>query len=284
LTARHRFRLLALLPLLFPALPALAATGDWAAGEHARMRLVAAPPAPGAPLEAVIELELDPGWKTYWRAPGDAGIPPRLDFGASENAGDATIDYPAPERSDDGFSVSNVYHDRVVLPVRFAISDPARPAHLSLVADLGVCKDICLPVSLSASLAVPAGDDDPDAAAAIAAAKAALPGPGRAGVFEIETVRQTGGSENVPEYEVGVATTAPDESLLFVETPSDWYPAAPVLTSAGKGVATYRFSVDRKTAAGPLAGATIRLTLKAGTTATTRAFKLNASGEAVAIP
>ncbi|MBZ9934800.1 hypothetical protein LB518_00715 [Mesorhizobium sp. BR1-1-16] len=284
MTALYRFRLLSLLPLFFLALPALAATGDWAEGEHARMRLVAARPASGAPLEAAIELELDPGWKTYWRAPGDAGIPPRLDFGASENAGDATVDYPAPERSDDGVSASNVYHDRVVLPVRFATSDPARPTQLALVADLGVCKDICLPVSLSASLVVPAEDDDPDAAAAIAAAKAALPGPGQAGVFEIESVRQTGGSDKVPEYEVGVATTAPADSLLFVETPSDWYAAAPVLTAAGKGVATYRFSVDRKTAAGPLAGATIRLTLKAGNAATTRAFRLNASGEAVADP
>ncbi|SHE72828.1 Thiol-disulfide interchange protein, contains DsbC and DsbD domains [Kaistia soli DSM 19436] len=284
MTPRLLFRLFPLLPAILFALPAFAATGQWAEGEHARMRLVAARPAPGAPFEAAIELELDPGWKTYWRTPGDAGIPPRFDFSASTNAGGATIDYPAPERSDDGFSVSNVYHDRVLLPVRFSLSDPDEPARLVLAADLGVCKDICLPVSLSANLDVSPADAEPRAIATLAEARAALPGPGQTGVFEIEALRQVGGNEKSPEYEVEVAAASPDDSLLFVETPSDWYPATPTLASTGKGTATYRFAIDRKTASGPLAGASIRLTLSSGSAATTRAFTLGSTGAATATP
>lgn len=283
-TTCRLLHLLALLPPVFFAMPAFGSTSGWAEGEHARMRLIAARSAPDAPLEAVIEIELDPGWKTYWRTPGDAGIPPRFDFSASENASGATIDYPAPERSDDGFSVSNVYHDRVLLPVRFEGGDPARPARLALAADLGVCKDICLPVSLSASLDVPLGEAEPAAIETLAEARAALPGAGKAGVFEIETLRQVGGDDKTPEYEAVVATADPDDSLLFVETPSDWYPATPSRASARKGTATYRFTVDRKTAAGPLAGASIRLTLSTGNAATSRAFTLGASGAATATP
>ncbi len=276
-------RLSALAILAWP-LPLLAATGEWVTGNHVRMRLTATPSAPAGPLEAAIEIELDPGWKTYWRNPGDAGIPPRLDFSASGNAGEAHVDFPAPEREDDGFSVSNIYHDRVVLPVRFAASNPARPSQLVLAADLGVCNEICLPVSLALALDVPAGIVDAAAAETIVAAKAALPGPGEPGTFEIASLKRVGGADATPEFEVSVATRAPDASVLFVETPSDWYAAPPTVSASGEGRATYRFTVDRKTAAGPLAGAALRLTLATPDAATTQAFTLAADGSAVAAP
>lgn len=249
-----------------------------------RLRLVAArPAATAAPLDAAIEIELDPGWKTYWRTPGDAGIPPRLDFSASENAGGATVDFPAPQRDDDGFTVSNVYRDRVVLPVRFADSRPGEAVKLVLAAHLGVCKEVCLPVNLSVALDLPADAPDDGAADEIAAARAALPGNGRPGVFEVRSLKRVGGDDRAPQFEAVVATDAP-ESLLFVETPTDWYPASPSATSAAAGEAVYRFSVDRKTATVPLAGATIRLTLAAGDAAATRAFTLGADGTAAPAP
>ncbi len=281
--ARWALRLTALASFLAP-LPALAAVGDWVEGQHVRMRLVATHASPEAPLEAAIEIELDPGWKTYWRSPGDAGIPPRLDFSASDNAVDARVEFPAPERDDDGFSVSNVYHDRVALPVRFAAGDPARAARLQLQADLGVCNDICLPVSLALALDVPAADRDGDAAAVIDAARDALPRPGEPGTFEIARLSRVGGPDTAPEFEAEVVTAASTGSVLFVETPSDWYAAAPARAASGEGRATYRFSVDRKTAAGPLAGATVRLTLATPDGATTRAFTLAASGPATPVP
>ncbi len=274
---------LSALALLAAPLPARAAVGDWVEGQHVRMRLVATHATPGAPLEAAIEIELDPGWKTYWRSPGDAGIPPRLDFSGSENAKEASVDFPAPEHDDDGVSVSNVYHDSVTLPVRFVAGDAGQPARLQLAADLGVCNDICLPVSLALGLDVPAGDSDSDAAAVIDAAKALLPGPGQPGAFEIATLSRIGGPDTAPEFEVSVATAAAG-SVLFVETPSDWYAAPPALAASGEGRATYRFTVDRKTAAGPLAGATLRLTLATPDAATTRAFVLAPGGPAKPLP
>jgi suppressor for copper-sensitivity B len=257
-----------------------AATGDWSTTDHVGIRLLAAQPAAGVPLQAAIEIVLDPGWKTYWRTPGDAGIPPRFDFSGSENASGASVAFPAPERSDDGFSVSNVYHDRVVLPVSFAKTDPSQPVRLELNATLGICADVCVPIDLSASLDVAPGAPDDGAMAAITAARAALPGPGRADAFEVAGLRRVGGSDKAPEFEVELATADPSATLLFVEMPPDWYPAPPEPQAGSGGPARYRITVDRKTATTPLDGAVVRLTMTADGEAATRAFRLGPDGAA----
>jgi suppressor for copper-sensitivity B len=271
-------RLLVFLFALLAAVPAHAAIGEWQAGDHVRLRLIAARSADGA-LDGIVEMELDPGWKTYWRSPGDSGIPPRLDFSASTGVSDPAIDFPAPERSDDGFAVSNVYHGKVALPFRFATAVAAAPIRLELAADLGVCDEICLPVSLKAGLDVPPGESDAAAAARIAEARAALPGQGRPGEFEILSLKRAGGTDKLPVFEAAVRSDGASAPILFAETPADWYPAAPMPTGPAKsGEATFRFEVDRKTATTPLGGATIRLTLKNGDAATERLFHLDANG------
>lgn len=261
-----------------------AATGEWSTTDHVGIRLLAAQPAPGVPLQAAIEIVLDPGWKTYWRTPGDAGIPPRFDFSASENAAGAEVAFPAPERSDDGFSVSNVYHNRVVLPVSFATTDPSKPVRLDLAANLGICADVCVPIDLSASLDVAPGAPDDGAMAAITAARAALPGPGRAGAFEVTGLERAGGSDKAPEFDVTVRAPDPAATTLFVEMPPDWYPAPPEAKVASGGPVRYRIAVDRKTATTPLDGAVVRLTMTSNGEATTRAFRLGPDGKAVPVP
>jgi len=269
----------AALLLVLSALPAHAAIGDWSQGDHIRLRLVASRAEDGR-IEGVVQLELDPGWKTYWRSPGDAGIPPRLDFGSSANASGVHVDFPAPERSDDGFAATNVYHDRVDLPFRVAESAIGQPARLELAADLGVCEDICIPVSLMASLDIPADDRDGAAAGLVAEARAAIPGPGRPGRFEILSLRRAGGSDKLPVFEAAVRVP-PGDALLFVETPADWYAAPPATSGATEAGATlFRFEVDRKSATSALDGAEIRLTLRDGDAAAERTFRLDASGSA----
>ena len=194
-----RLRLARLAPfaLLAVAVPAHAAIGEWASGEHVRLRLVATHDEDGA-LQGLIEMELEPGWKTYWRSPGDAGIPPRFDFSASRNAAGAEVDFPAPERSDDGFAASNVYHDRVALPVRFSTSTAGQPVRLDLAADLGVCDEVCLPVAVKAVLDVSADDRDNAADGMIREARAALPGPGRPGASAAMTARRSSRPKSKP--------------------------------------------------------------------------------------
>ncbi len=117
---------------------------------------------------AAISLALAPGWKTYWRAPGDAGIPPSFDWSGSENLGKVTLHWPSPHLIALNGMESIGYLDGLTLPVEVTPADPGKPVYLALKMDLGVCHDICLPATLqlSADLQGP-GAPDPAISAAL---------------------------------------------------------------------------------------------------------------------
>ena len=102
-------------------------------------------------LLAGIEIALDPGWKTYWRTPGE-GIPPSFSWDESANLKAAEVLWPAPVRFIIADAVSLGYKERVVLPVLITPEDPAKPVSLNLDIAYGVCKDICMPVEAQLSL------------------------------------------------------------------------------------------------------------------------------------
>ncbi len=100
---------------------------------------------------AALELVLAPGWKTYWRSPGDSGIPPSFDWSGSTNVKSVRLHWPSPTVFHTNGLQSIGYHDRLVLPVEVTAIDPAKPIRLSARVDLGICDEICLPASLSLS-------------------------------------------------------------------------------------------------------------------------------------
>lgn len=110
---------------------------------------------------AGVEFRLAPGWKTYWRAPGDAGIPPSFDWSASENVAHARIIWPRPIVFETNGLRSIGYAGDVVLPVEVTPRDPSRPVRLRASVDLGVCSDVCVPahLTLDAGLAGPGAPD-----------------------------------------------------------------------------------------------------------------------------
>ncbi|MEX0305765.1 MAG: protein-disulfide reductase DsbD domain-containing protein [Ruegeria sp.] len=95
--------------------------------------------------QGALRLTLKDGWKTYWRAPGDAGIPPQFDWSGSRNVGDIAITWPAPKIFDQNGLQSIGYEDQLVLPVEITPKNPAKPVRLRGEMDLGVCKDVCVP-------------------------------------------------------------------------------------------------------------------------------------------
>lgn len=120
---------------------------------------------------AAIRLRMAPGWKTYWRSPGDAGIPPEFDWSGSENLRDVAITWPTPKVFDQGGVNSIGYASEVILPLTLTPRRPGQPMTLDVTIDLGVCSDICLPQSLqlSALLGNTGSKPDPTIAAALAA-------------------------------------------------------------------------------------------------------------------
>ncbi|KIC46489.1 hypothetical protein RA28_01465 [Ruegeria sp. ANG-S4] len=134
--------------------------------------------------QGALRLTLKDGWKTYWRAPGDAGIPPQFNWAGSGNVGDIKIIWPAPSVFDQNGLQSIGYADQLVLPVEITPKNPAKPVRLRGEMDLGVCKDVCVPGRLGFDHTL---DSQAGRNPAIAAALAQRPFSAReAGVAETE--------------------------------------------------------------------------------------------------
>ena len=98
---------------------------------------------------AALHLSLAPHWKTYWRAPGETGIPPQFDWSGSRNLKSVTLHWPSPQVITlDGLQ-SIGYLQQLVLPLEIVAIDPAKPVDLRLQMALGVCKDICMPAAFA---------------------------------------------------------------------------------------------------------------------------------------
>ena len=119
-----------------------------------------------------LRLTLKDGWKTYWRAPGDAGIPPSFTWQGSRNLGDLQITWPAPQVFDAGGLRTIGYKNELVLPVEITPVDASRPVRLRGKMEVGICSDICVPGTLKFDHDV---DTDASRNPAIAAAMAQRP-------------------------------------------------------------------------------------------------------------
>lgn len=254
---------LALLVALVLVHPAAAAVGAWGQGQKAQMRLLASGVADGR-LSAALEIVLPPGSDTYWRSPGDAGVEPTLDFSRSQNVGHVEVAFPVPTRENDGFAVTNVYHDRVVLLLDVPVIDVHKPVTLALAVSIGVCDKICVPDELSAELTIAPGNNDADAARLIAEARANIPTAPEPGSFALESVVRDGGTEGRPE--VRVTGVVPDAAAadVFVEGPQGWAPYVPDFVGEDAGKATYRIRFSRLGSPVPVAGARLRFTVRSG--------------------
>src|SRR5215218_6741686 len=137
---RHIVQNVAILPIVMTmAGGAHAADASaWDKGLRSAARLIAAgtETIAGQPtLRAGIEIRLDPGWKTYWRYPGDSGVPPVFDFSGSENVKNVAVLWPAPHRFSDGSGNSIGYERSAILPLHITPQNSTRPVTLRLKLD-----------------------------------------------------------------------------------------------------------------------------------------------------
>jgi suppressor for copper-sensitivity B len=161
---------------------ARADTGAWAESAHAKARLVSAVAATAGAerLQLGLEIKLDPGWKTYWRTPGEGGMPPRFDWSGSANVAGIAIAWPAPKRFEIGGMESVGYSDHVILPLEVALAKPGEPLALRLALHYAVCREICMLVEAKLALDLPATQSGARStnADAIAQFQARVPRPG----------------------------------------------------------------------------------------------------------
>ncbi|CAI9409752.1 hypothetical protein ANOBCDAF_02113 [Pleomorphomonas sp. T1.2MG-36] len=203
-------------------------------------RLVVAGGIENGVYRAALELDLPEGWHTYWRNPGDAGIPPIFDVAGSANLKDFGVAYPVPKRHTDGTGTSMIYEGRLLLPIRAVPERPNKPVTLTVHVLYGLCAEICVPAEADVTVSLdPDAPADPEASADIAAFEARV--PVRADDERVAVDRLSFDPATAKGHvEVSVAD---DGGLvdLFVTGPSKWYAAPP--EPAGTEGGRRRFTV-----------------------------------------
>jgi DsbC/DsbD-like thiol-disulfide interchange protein len=192
----------------------------WADDSRSAIRLIAGANNSGAPqMRAGIEIKLQPGWKTYWRYPGDSGVPPRFDLSGSENLKYAKILYPAPHLFHDETGNSLGYKDSVIFPLQVTARQPGKPVRLRLKLEYAVCEKLCIPAEGRAELTLDDGDSARDGE--LIAAEARVPTPATAASIDLTARRVNSGLKPLVFVDLAAPPDKPVE--LFVEGPSrEW--------------------------------------------------------------
>ena len=245
-------------------------SSPWQKDRHSAVRLLAGSRS-GAVLLGGIAIQLQPGWHTYWRTPGDSGVPPRFDFGKSENIEAVTILWPAPTKFADGAGgISLGYQKLVVLPLRIVAKNADKPVTLRADINYAVCEKLCIPVEASTELAFTSVASTEDSA--LSAALDTVPKPATIGDPNPLTIRDV---KREGKNGVLVDVAAPDakEVSLFVEGPTpDWALPVPKLLERGPpGVKRFAFDLDGLPPGANPDGAALKLTLVGGE----RAYEFN---------
>ncbi len=233
-----------ILLVLFPV-TAMAAAGPWQRDNDIGVRLIAGVDGTGseAAIPLALEIEMAPGWHTYWRSPGPLGLPPQIDWQKSQtdegNLGSATLLYPAPIRfGEPGFEAFG-YRERVVMPIDAHVKVPGKPLVIEAAINLLACQTMCVPKNFTLSLNVPAGAATPSPEmAVIEVARATLPDGGQRAGWSVIKAHQTDESLQIT-VKGNAAFAAPD---VFVENDKNIMFAKPEIEKSPDGL-TVSFTV-----------------------------------------
>ncbi len=145
---KHLLQFISALALAAVGAPsAIAASSSWSEIAGAKIRMLAVADASGQTIDGAFEVELADGWKTYWRTPGDSGIPPTFDFTGSQNLDFATVGFPVPSDIRQGEARIVGYKSRVIFPFSARLSGTLDRAKIIASVLIGVCAEICVPAS-----------------------------------------------------------------------------------------------------------------------------------------
>jgi DsbC/DsbD-like thiol-disulfide interchange protein len=215
----------------------------WSDDVRSATRIVAGSGKNGdAQLRAGVEIKMEPGWKTYWRYPGDSGVPPHFDFSGSENLKTATVFYPVPHLFTDETGQTLGYKERVIFPVVVSPQQAGKPVRLRLKVDYAVCEKLCVPAEGRAELVLSPGNSAHNTD--LSAAEARVPKqvtPAQAGL----TARRVNAGSK-PQVTVDLAAPPGQPVELFVEGPTpNWALPIPKSAKSGSdGRAKFSFDLD----------------------------------------
>jgi DsbC/DsbD-like thiol-disulfide interchange protein len=218
----------------------------WDGDARSGVRLIAGSQPKAGVLRAGVEIRLKPGWHTYWRYPGDAGVPPQFDFKGSQNVKDVHVLWPTPRRIEEGGGSAIGYSGDVIFPLLIVAQDAAKPVVLRVKVDYAICEKLCVPAEARLELALSKGPTSRDAD--LAAAEARVPKQaalGEGSTLAVHAVRRDAGAAR-GRVIVDVVAPAGDPVDLFAEGPTpQWALPLPVrIEGAPPGMQRFAFDID----------------------------------------
>lgn len=238
----------------------LAASSDWIQTEGGRVRVTALAPDETGVIHGVLDIDLLPGWKTYWRDPGDTGVPPSIDIGDSENIDQVSLEFPAPERVNDGYSIWAGYTYPVALPMTLRQDQPGKPSQIEADVFLGICETICIPFQARFSLQIEPDHQPNDFEVALVEDAHALI-PEKPG----EDLAVSGAVLSEDESRLTLSVLHPLQQAatdLFISGPIGWYFGIPERVESDEGASVFTVAIVARPEGRSLSGQPLRLLVK----------------------
>jgi DsbC/DsbD-like thiol-disulfide interchange protein len=247
----------------------------WVASNGSRVRLISGTPdIDGKPtLVAGVQLRMDPGWKTYWRNPGDSGVPPSFDFKGSKNIKQAELLYPAPHRIGDANGTVIGYDDEVIFPVKITPDHEGEPVELKLAFEYGLCKDLCIPNDVKLELTI-APDQGKGDAMQLESALALTPKEAAPGL--LPAVEKVTADLDAPKPEIVIDAVFPKDAHdtdIFINGEETYVPVPKHEAPLADGKQRFIVSFGSPSEAAALKGKTLTLTLVSDLGSTETAWK-----------
>ena len=216
--------LLGCLNIALPVAVAFAGATDWVRKDEVSYRLISGQDATGEKqdLWLALQFQLAPGWKTYWRSPGESGIPMNLGWQASRNVADIELKWPAPQQfTAFGFD-SYGYDKELILPMRIKLEDPGKSAEFNFEVTFATCKKSCIQRTAELALTIPEGASRPSVERAlIERSLKRVPSAVETNGLEISGVVLEGAGEDQTLSVEATSETGFETPALFAEGPRD---------------------------------------------------------------
>ena len=221
---------------------------------------------------AGVEITLSGQTKTYWRMPGDSGLPPVFDWSKSDNVARVEVEWPRPERIADPSGTILGYHNRVIFPLRVTPKEASKPVTLRLALDFAICEDLCVPTSAQSEVKLDAGTERE----AINAFRALVPRQGILG--QSPDPRLVAIAPDPARADALLVTTGAPVDDLILEGPLGWYFGDATRVGGTDTAPIFRVLAVEKPTNARFAGLALTLTLLGPKTATETAPTLDADG------
>lgn len=236
---------------------------QWRLTDMSQTRLISARTGTGDNPELLLglQIKLDKGWKTYWRSPGDAGLPPRFSWSESDNIESVEILWPKPRAFDSYGFLTWGYQQEVVFPIRVTLKDPQRGLNTKLQAFYGICAEVCVPVNQVFSIDIPAGPVRASAEASIIDQfQARVPSP-LAGNTAVEYMSFYSIADNKLIVEIKSRDGFLKPSLILEGAEGDFFDVTAVELSSDNKVAKFSVTASLVDDKAPLKGQKITGTI-----------------------